>query len=260
MLHLSKIWKRCVCGIVVFLEMSAKTSFGATTDVDNATVRECMCPYEKSPDARHEALAVPTWKQIEKSTPNDVASDPYIQDFLYHYGSECVVYKNGNLILYADPSFNDFIYNAVVATVFGLLSILPIVGAFHGAHGDLEYKFAAAIMVPIFGFISVKAASRFLSDLSVKGKQVPYITLDSKGLILYETLRLFWETADHVETSVDVATRVNMARIVNKFGDGIFSMWDNDPFLPIPFDQLKALVRHYMAMYGKEAKAQKISS
>jgi hypothetical protein len=103
MLLLSKIWTRYVCGMVVFLAMSANTSFVASI-----------------------------LNEIEKSTCNDVLSDPYIQKFMNRYGGDCVGYSNNKLVLYADPSAGRLVLLFAGALLFGGCSLVCLDGTSRG--------------------------------------------------------------------------------------------------------------------------------
>jgi hypothetical protein len=114
---------------------------------------------------------------------------------------------------------------------------------------------------------------RFLYDMSLKNGNVPYVTFDQTGLLVYDERRLRWGSIDHMETSIQSSTygsshdyghgsvitmqtvNTEILSLVDEFGATLFSVYANDPFLPISINQFKALVGHYMAMYGKEAKA-----
>ncbi|MFA6263071.1 MAG: hypothetical protein WC630_01340 [Candidatus Babeliales bacterium] len=111
-----------------------------------------------------------------------------------------------------------------------------------------------------------------IGDLSLKKNKVPYITLDADGLTRWNSAHMKWSDADHsdittrqettsttnhwtedISTTTGTTKTIRTFHLYDKYNSDLFSISDNDFYLSVSFDQLRALIEHYMACHGRQA-------
>jgi hypothetical protein len=196
--------------------------------------------------------------------------DSYAQEFAYRYSNDRVEYRDDKLILYADPSM-------VLATLKAVASVIALtctagtaVYVVNAGNQPGQSVFGAVICGIVFGAVGCWAGLSACRDFSLKINKTPYITLDASGLTFIDGGYIAWGDVDHIAIATEQHTTGNtyhinqhvsttsnqtitvMALLLrDKYNSILFSLDERDSYLPISFDQFRALVEHYSAMYGK---------
>jgi hypothetical protein len=110
MLYGLGVIKRCVLLVVLILPITISLSFCFETNVVEKMVNEYDRLLKKDPGANSEQTLQKAWQTV---TGSDVASDPYIQSFLLHCINMPLKYKEGCLLLYANPRVSTMICKAL---------------------------------------------------------------------------------------------------------------------------------------------------
>lgn len=201
----------------------------------------------------------------------------YVLEFARKY-SDHVEYLHdergvSKLILYANPKALDIVVKIIggfVMSGVGSAFLYGVSGAGMPCNSDI---FAKAFV----GFLSVGAIGlglyAFLSglkDYSMRSKKIPYITLDSECLMIWNGERLWWRDVDHIaisseqetnttnvqwgntgiSTSHGKTTTTRTLHLIDKYNSDLFLHGEHDCYLPITFDQFFSLLDHYVTMYG----------
>ncbi len=204
--------------------------------------------------------------------------DSYVLEFARKYSDhvEYLHYERGTakLTLYANPQT----LAIVVQVIGGLLMSGAGATSLYLASGINEQcRDIDMITRATFGIIGmfemgfgVYTFLNGLKDYSMKSKKIPYITLDSECLMIWNGERIWWRDVDHIEisseqetnttnvqwgnsgisTSHGKTTTTRTLHLIDKYNSDLLLVGEHDCYLPITFDQFRGLVEHYIATYG----------
>jgi hypothetical protein len=227
------------------------------------------------------ALLCATSVPVVSATTLSAGGDPYVLEFARTYSDhvEFVSDTNGcgKLTLYFNP-----ITLQIILKILGGLATLAAGGA-GIAQGWSGYGRRGQRLDPVTKVVHYVLGTAgcglglwflldALHDFSLKKNKVPYITLDADGLTYLQCQHVKWSDADHsdittrqettsttnhwtedISTTTGTTKTIRTFHVYDKYNSDLFSISDNDFYLPIAFDQLRALIEHYMACYGRQA-------
>jgi hypothetical protein len=212
-------------------------------------------------------LCVP---MISATTISVPVGDSYVQEFAQRYRSNHVEYKSDEdkLILYANPTTL-----RVVLEALGTLGVTGLGGACmilagQAAPGSSDGPFmmcGGGIVLALGAYLGYKT----IKDIKVKIDKVPYIILDAYTFICGDS-SCSWKDVDHIEIETEQKTSSNTYHIskhfsttqgttitvrslvlMDRYNSRLCSISEEDYYLPISFNQLRALITHYVTVYSK---------
>lgn len=192
--------------------------------------------------------------------------DEYIQQFVQRMNSSQIIYKDNKLVLLATPSKETLVKLATAMAFFSALGLLGLMTFLYSkGRGDGA---ACGLFLSLLGLPFAGCGLFIFLILLAKGKKnVPYLTLDNKGLCCYENMRVRWSKVNNLEISSEVRTdqygweisHTRTATFLDEYANALFKIRDDDPFLPISFDNFVALARHFIDNSREFVKLQNVN-
>jgi hypothetical protein len=227
------------------------------------------------------SLLCATSAPVASATTLPAGSDAYVLEFARRYSDHIEFVRDtngcGKLTLYANP-----LTFSIMLKMLGGLGILAggVAGIAQGWSGRDRYGRDLNSIVKVAYYVFGAAGcglglALFLDaihDFSLDKNKIPYITLDAEGLTRWGGVHMKWCDADHsdittrqettsttnhwnedISTTTATTKTIRTFHVYDKYNSDLFSISDNDFYLPVSFDQLRALLEHYITCYGRQA-------